>query len=455
MSNKLTDNFLLELFKLAFLKQPVLESVVTHLKYEFIPIELAHYKKVLKSIVNIYKVSGKLPTYGAVSQQHNLDPDVQELLKDIKDCHVADSEIIFDQLEEYIKSIRFQILSDQIYDLYTEGRKEEAITLSAKESEGIANFSIRNDNGKYLRLFKDFTEQQRARRVDEEEEVSEKVPFGIDFLDDLTHGGIDITETALIIARSGIGKSTSLKWTGFYAARLGYDVLHIQLEGSEKEAYDKYAQVWTGLSYTNIRTGNIPQKEFEGFEKAAKMMNNKGKELTIYSFEKFDDVTMSDIRDITLEYERINGKVPDLIVIDSLDLVHPGDGLKYGVDTQSIKMKLQNSAKRMKNLTVELKTRILTATQTGDVPPTIWNDPDKVITRNNTEGDKTLVKPFSYVYTLNQTDDELKMKEMRIYIDKFRNYSVGNKIYKICTHYENGRFYDKKRTAKKYLKQDD
>jgi hypothetical protein len=92
----------------------------------------------------------------------------------------------------------------------------------------------------------------------------------------------------------------------------------------------------------------------------------------------------------------------------------------------------------------------LTATQTGDVPPTIWNDIDKVITRNNTEGDRTLVKSFSYVLTFNQTNDEQKTNEARIYIDKFRNYAVGKGVYKICTAYKFGRFYDRKRTLKKY-----
>ena len=449
-NNKLTDKFLTELFKLAITKQGICEVVIQNLSYTYIPVELSNYKKVLKSLVNIYKVSNKLPTIGSISQQHPADIEVQELLEEIKDCKLADEEIILSQLEYYIRGMKFQILNDQLYELYKEGKKEEAIALSAKESEEIHNFSLRNSCGKFLSLFENFEQHQILRSKESEHEISEKVPFGVDPIDDLTGGGIDVTDTALYIGRSGTSKSTWLKWTAFAAARLGYSVLHIQLEGSEKECFDKYSQIWSALDYTSVRNGNIPHALMDKLKKEAKMALNKGKDITIYSFEKFDEASMTDVRDIVLEYQKIKGKIPDLVVVDSLDLLHPGDGLKYGVDTQSIKMKLQNSAKRMKNMAVELKTRILTATQTGDVPPTIWNDIDKVITRNNTEGDRTLVKSFSYVLTFNQTNDEQKTNEARIYIDKFRNYAVGKGVYKICTAYKFGRFYDRKRTLKKY-----
>lgn len=38
----------------------------------------------------------------------------------------------------------------------------------------------------------------------------------------------------------------------------------------------------------------------------------------------------------------------------------------------------------------------ITATQTGDVPMDVWNNEMKHIDRSNTEGDRTLVKPYSF-----------------------------------------------------------
>lgn len=452
--NKLTGLFINELYKLALHKQSFFDAVIHNLSYTFIPVELISHKKILKSMLNIAKVTGKMPTYGTISQQHNIDTEVQLTLEDIKDSKLIEEEHALTELEAYIKSMRFQLLNDKIVALYKDEKKDEAIELSAKESLEIVNYSIRNNSGKFLKVYEDFEEQMKIRGETKDEISHEKVPFGIDILDDITGGGIDVSDIVLYIARSGVGKSTWLKWTAWYASRLGFAVLHIQLEGSKEEAYSKYTQVWTAQSYSSVAKGNIPNDVMEKLLQTAKVQENKDKDISIYAFEQFDEASMKDIRDIVIEYQKINNKVPDLIVIDSLDLVMPGDGMKYGVDTQSIKMKLQNSAKKMKNLAVEMNTRIVTATQTGDVPPTIWNDIDKTITRNHTEGDRTLVKPFSAVITLNQTDDEKRAKEARLYIDKFRNYSVGKAVYKICTHYENGRFYDRKRSLKKFYSDD-
>ena len=104
----------------------------------------------------------------------------------------------------------------------------------------------------------------------------------------------------------------------------------------------------------------------------------------------------------------------------------------------------------MKNLTVEFQTRILTATQTGDISLEKVNNPDWVITRENTEGDRTLVKPFSNVFTGNQTMDEQKKDIMRIHIEKLRNYSVKDSTYPICTCFNFGKFYDKNKTLTQY-----
>ena len=90
---------------------------------------------------------------------------------------------------------------------------------------------------------------------------------------------------------------------------------------------------------------------------------------------------------------------------------------------------------------------MITATQTGDVPFEVWNDPTRVITRQNTEGDRTLIKPFSFVFTGNITIEEGKQNMARIYCDKLRNYRNNGIIIRIPTNYENGFFYDISRST--------
>lgn len=286
-NGKLTNNFLNELFKLSFLKQNVLEVVTTHLQYSYIPVELSNYKKVLKGLTTSYKLNNQIPTIGVISQQFNNDQEVQDLLVEIKETPVVDVESILTQLEQYIKRMRFALLYDKVIDLYREDKKEEAISLNATEGQDISSFSIRKESGNFLKLFGDYEKEQLANRTNQEiDTYSDSVPFGIDPLDNLTDGGLDEGDIALFIARSGVGKSTWLRWMGLYCCRLGYKVLHIQLEGSRKEAREKYTQIWTGLDHASIKRGEVPQSRQKDVEKVLNDFRKHNKDVTIYSFEK-------------------------------------------------------------------------------------------------------------------------------------------------------------------------
>lgn len=451
MSNKLSKNFINELFRLSFLKQDINNIVIKFVEYSHIPDEWKQYKNILKSIKN--NNSENLPSVGVISQQYIDDIDVQEALSEIKEADIVSKEQILIQLEDFIKRQEFKVLNDKLYNLFKEHKFEEAIELQAKKSVEISNFSLRRESNKFLRLFGDFKITQKQRQLKQEQEGQkdhEKVPFSIDLLDDMTYGGIDKTDTVLWIMRSGVGKSTVLRYTGMKACQLGYDVLHIQLEGSEEEVYDKYTEMWTQVSFNKIKKANIPANKLPALEKRISEMNTLGKELFIYAFEKFENVSMYEIRDIISEYNKINGKFPDLIIIDYLQLLCTGENKKLDTDPAFEKKKLNRVAELMKNIAVEFETRILTAAQTKDIQFNQWNDPDFVITRSDTEADRTLAKSFSYIFSGNQTIEESKNNLMRIFIDKLRNYKIKNSIARIKTAYDKGRFYDRIKSLKMY-----
>ena len=92
----------------------------------------------------------------------------------------------------------------------------------------------------------------------------------------------------------------------------------------------------------------------------------------------------------------------------------------------------------------------ITATQTGDVPFEVWNDEEKVIDRSFAEGDRTVVQPFSWVFSINQTLEEIKNKTCRIFKDKVRDYENNDPVFKVATNYNAGRFYDRKRTLEEF-----
>ncbi len=449
---KLTSSFLEDIFKLGFVKRSFLETMKNHLLFSYIPKELPEYKVILKSMISQYEFTAKLPSYGVISQQYQHDPNVQNALSKIKNADIIDVNLAVKELQEYIIDIKFQLLFDDVYEKYVKDKKDEAMSTFIKGAEELGSFSLKADGIDFMKVFGDYKTVLKEKQLSKEagDSIPSKVPFGIDAIDSITEGGMDLGDTAMWIMPSGRGKSTVLKWTGMYACRMGYDVLHFQLEGSRQEAYDKYSQIWTGEPYKNIKWGDISRDKLMKIETVIREMSRKKRDINIYSFEKYGSASMKDIREMVIEYNKINGRFPHLIIIDSLDLAISGDNKKIDFDPAYKKERLQSVALRMKDMAVEFNTRVLTATQTGNISKEKWNNPDWVITRENTEGDRTLVKPFSHVFTGNTTEDEFKNNMARVYIDKLRYYDPKDMVYPICTAFNFGKYYDRNRTLKEF-----
>lgn len=734
MANKLSANFMAELFKLIYLDPCLTRIAVCNLTYQLIPKEWPGYKFLLKEAIEVFADKETVPSLGTVSQKYIDNDFVQEAIEEVKKANKVDRELIIDQLESYIKDVEFQLLSKKVHDLYEDGKKEEAIQVNASESQRILQICLRQDAGTFQKVFKGFDVRMQKKRNDIEiSKTPEKVTFGIDRLDEISYGGAVVEDTVLWIMRSGIGKALSLdsdiitpkgitkmkdikvgdlvigssgqsqsvigvyyqglidcyrvtfsdgttvecndkhiwrianrrtnkwenvelgeilkrslrtqgtrgylKWkipcqgeilfedrdikidpyvlgttlgdnyvgclndkfipkeyifnsrevrlellrgildtdgyvskggvielaltskqliedTAFIARSLGclchkisklpsshknsegvkiecrdnyrlrivppkgldlfhlkrksersmqekkkncvdrmiesieyigkkemqcievsnedglfltnnfivthnstvlrhhgmsaaldgHPVLHIQLEGGIQACLDKYDQYWTGQKYNDIRRGYLEPSEQEVVMKAYKSMKEYGQDIDVYGFEKFGEATMVEVRNLILDYHKANGYYPKVLILDSLDLVLTGINKVIDNNPSFKKDRLQKCAQLFKNICVEFKMVGFTSTQASDVPIDIWDNSERVIDRSYTEGDKTLVKPFSYVFTGNMTMEEKKTDVMRIYNDKIRDFKESQEVIPIATDYDHGRFYDRART---------
>lgn len=449
---KLNPGFMAEIFKLMFSDEVIMRIASEYLKYELIPKEWVGYKFILREAIIQYTEKNKLPSIGVICQKLCDKDAVQLAAKEIKKAALIDREIAIDQLQSFVKETEFELLSRKVHDLYEEGKKEEAIRVNAEESQRILEMSFRSKSGGFQSVFGGFHERMVERRMegDAASEKPVKVPFGVDRLDDVSFGGMEIGDTSLWIARSGVGKSSILKWHGYSAAIRGVPVLHIQLEGGIKACMQIYDQLWSAQSYSDIKSGNISSKDRKKIEQAIKEVKELSSDIEVYGFKKFGQASMSDVRQLCYDYFNAHGKFPGLVILDSLDLVKTGISKKIDSDPDHKKEKLQTCAQLLKNLADEIGAPIITATQTSDVPFEVWNNPDKVIDRSYTEGDKTLVKPFSFVFTLNMTIEEKANATARIYVDKLRDYKESQEVITIATNYDKRRFYHRGRTMEMY-----
>ena len=449
---KLNPGFMAEIFKLMFSDEVIMRIASEYLKYELIPKEWVGYKFILREAIIQYTEKNKLPSIGAICQKLCDEDAVQLAAKEIKKAALIDREIAIDQLQSFVKETEFELLSSKVHDLYEEGKKEEAIRVNAEESQRILEMSFRSKSGGFQSVFGGFQQRMLERRMDAATitEKPVKIPFGIDRLDDISFGGMEMGDTTLWIARSGTGKTTVLKWHGYSAAIRGVPVLHIQLEGGVKACMQIYDQLWSAQSYSDIKSGNISPKDRKKIEQAIKEVKELSSDIEVYGFKKFGQASMSDVRQLCYDYFNTHGKFPGLVILDSLDLVKTGISKKIDSDPDHKKEKLQTCAQLLKNLADEIGAPIITATQTSDVPFEVWNNPDKVIDRSYTEGDKTLVKSFSFVFTLNMTIEEKANATARIYVDKLRDYKESQEVITIATNYDKRRFYHRGRTMGMY-----
>jgi len=74
------------------------------------------------------------------------------------------------------------------------------------------------------------------------------IPMGIPSIDKLLKGGLAKGEIGVILAPTGVGKSTLLTKMANHAYNLGYNVLQIFFEDNLKIIQRKHFTLWTGIS---------------------------------------------------------------------------------------------------------------------------------------------------------------------------------------------------------------
>lgn len=455
--HNLTDFYLDELFRSIIANGNVFRVAKRYLEYQFIPKELVSYKRIYQAILN-HAVNETAPSIGFLSQTFTDDDDIQKVLGKIKSVDLPNPNVIIKGLESYIKEIQFESLYNDIFSEYNEkDNRDAAIKRMAEEAVRINSISLLNESGKFVRVFADFEDGVRrdADTYEKNSSLPKKVPFSIDAIDELTNGGMDVSSSALILLRSGDGKSTWIRHMSFWAALKGFNVLHVQLEGGSEEVRHKYNQTLTAQNYSKVKNGEISEPVMKKMRKQITLMKQSINDICIYAPETFGQMSCVELRELVLEYEKVFGKFPDLIVVDSLNLLTTGLSKKLDTDPSFLKARLKKNAELITDIATEFKTRTVAAMQTGDISIEKWNDPEFCINRSHTEGDKTLVQPFSYVLSSNRTINEIKTNCARIYVDKFRNYKIKEPIIPICTNFDKGRFYDQKRTKEKYYQSND
>ena len=434
------EKFLSSLFAMALKNQSLASIIVEYVSEEFLPNK--EYPKILTEIRKNLRVHGKPPTIAKLFQKFDDDDDVFYLLEDIEGAETSMStDEILEELQAFIMKARFMREYTEMGRLYNKGKKDEAINRLIGLSDEFNSFSIKKETfDPVIGGFADRNITAMAKRSLDNSEYSKKVVFGVDALDQLTKG-VETKQLICFMAASGGGKTKAMRWVGATNARMGANVLHIQLEGSKEEALAGYGATLSGVHSSTIEHGLIDAEKLSDLEHAFGKIEG---EIYVKTFQEFaKSPTTADVRRMTEDVEKAHNVKIHLIVVDYLELLNTADGRNWNPSEE--RHRRTTIADELKDIATEFDNVVLTSTQANDVPPSDLNNESFILSRHNVSEAKGIVKPLTMFITLNRTIDEIGVNRIRLFVDKSR-FTRGGQTFEICTDYGADRFYDRKKT---------
>jgi len=285
--------------------------------------------------------------------------------------------------------------------------------------------------------------QNRQRDMEREQSgLRQVVRFYIPDLDELNNGRSLRGQLTCFLASTGVGKSHMAKHIGIRAnVDDGLHVLHFQLEGSEEEALNAYSGGLIQKNAFYFERGKIPDIEMKHYEQEVEKYAGS---ITIRSFPRFNArVSTLDIKTGIAEYRKLNGRTPDVVIIDSMDLLTDATRRNWGADHE--RSKRITVANDLKDLAAD-ESVWMVVTYQSTIENRDWlNDESNVLTEYNCSEAKGLSRPCTHLISLNQTANERSEETMRIHVAKSRFFKKGD-TFKIATNYDNEVFYDIQRT---------
>lgn len=437
----LTDEFLMDLYYTCLKNEYVLGVVCEHIQPEHLPDRA--FQNLHKALANLFKGNQKCPPFSVLQQSISRHKDAMNLLEDIYESSgVLTTDECVRQLESYIRQVRFQKVYREIGELYNKQRLEEAYDRLHEYSMWYDSFSLTNKD--FVDVIDGFDENLRANKAKKADESLCR-PINSFYIDELDkrNGGRDLRgQLTCFLASTGVGKSHVARWIGKNACQFGgLNVLHIQLEGSRDEVVDAYSASLIGCSAYAFSNGRISDEELEATMAELKEISGK---LFVKSYSRFGTkVTIADIYQLIQDYKKFTGVSPDVVIIDSMDLVNLNQAAKG--NRKDERFNLIEIARSLKDMASSEKVWMIVTYQSTIEDREKLNDEKFVLSEYNISEAKGLSRPLTHLITLNQTANESKENTMRINVAKSRFFKKGEP-FRIATDYDHEVFFDRVRT---------
>ena len=277
------------------------------------------YFKIILQMIKEYHVKYEsCPNFDTLEQivkseitQELVAKIVLDTLKQIKDAPFEGTVFVQEKALKFCKQQELQKAMDRAQKIITEGDFE-----SYDKVEGLVREALQVGE-----VEKDVTDIFMGLDTVLDEDYRHPIPMGIPGIDNLLKGGLAKGEIGVILAPTGVGKTTILTKIANTAFNLGYNVLQIFFEDNPKIVQRKHFTIWTGIEPDNLA---LHKEEVIG--KITEIQETMKNKLVLKKLAS-DTMTMNQIKNQVRKMIADGNKI-DLVLLDYIDCVLPESSAK-------------------------------------------------------------------------------------------------------------------------------
>jgi replicative DNA helicase len=246
-----------------------------------------YFKIILQMIKEYHKKYESTPNFDTLEQivkseitQEMVAKIVLDTLTQVKEAPFEGTTFVQEKALKFCKQQELQKAMDKAQKIITQGDFE-----SYDKVEGLVRDALQVGE-----IDKGQTDIFANLDTVLDEDYRHPIPMGIKGIDKLLKGGLAKGEIGVILAPTGVGKTTILSKIANSAFNLGYNVLQVFFEDNPKIIQRKHFTMWTG-----IEPDNLVQHKEEVMSKITEIKETMPNRLVLKKLAS-DTMTMSQIK---------------------------------------------------------------------------------------------------------------------------------------------------------------
>jgi replicative DNA helicase len=318
-SNKNFD-YLGSTFQLQLLNQIVIDkdfsrSIIDVIETSYF--ENKYFKIIIQMIKEYYSKYEHTPTFDTLEQitkselqQATASKIVIDTLNKVKEAPTEGEEFVQEKSMKFCKQQELQKVMVKAQKIIDGGEFENYDTLEQLVSKALQVGELDKGTEDVFHNLDDVLN----------EDYRHPIPMGIPGIDRLLKGGLAKGEIGVILAPTGVGKSTLLTKVANHAFNLGYNVLQIFFEDNPKIIQRKHITLWT-----KIHPDELSTRKDEVILKVNEVKDSMSNKLILKKLPS-DTMTMMQIKNQIRKMVSEGVKI-DMVLLDYIDCVVPDRNL--------------------------------------------------------------------------------------------------------------------------------